>query len=95
MNTIALQKHEQSWVVKIRNTSEAVVRSQHSLGHHTNHGPTGLGQYDSLGEYCGSHILPLRAAVSGMAKGSCDLSTAPVVFLIFTTQLHIHAIIMI
>ena len=25
------------------------------LGHHTDHCPMGLGQYDSLGEYCGPH----------------------------------------
>ena len=25
------------------------------LDHHTDSSPMGLGQYDSLGEYCGSH----------------------------------------
>ena len=25
------------------------------LGHHTDHGPIGLGQYNSPGEYCGLH----------------------------------------
>ena len=29
--------------------------SQYSLGHHTDHSPVGLGQYDGLGEYCGPH----------------------------------------
>ena len=48
-------KHEYSWVVKIRNTSEAVLRSQYSLGHQTDSIPMGLGQYNSLGEYCGPH----------------------------------------
>ena len=40
-----------SWVVKIRNTSEAVFRPQYD----TDCGPMGLGQYDSLMEYCGPH----------------------------------------
>ena len=26
-----------------------------SLGYHTDRGPMGLGQYNSLGEYCGPH----------------------------------------
>ena len=25
------------------------------LGYHTDHSPMGLGQYNSLGEYCGPH----------------------------------------
>ena len=44
-----------SWVVKIRNTSEAALGPQYTLGHHTDCGPMGLGQYNSLGEYCGPH----------------------------------------
>ena len=40
---------------KIRNTSEAVIRPQYPLGHHTDGGPMGLGQCNSLGEYCGPH----------------------------------------
>ena len=35
-----------SWVVKIRNTSEAVHNTPILLGHHTNRGPMGLGLYD-------------------------------------------------
>ena len=43
-------------VVKTRNTSEAVLRPQYiPLSHHTDCGPMGLGQYNSLGEYCGPH----------------------------------------
>ena len=42
---------EYSWVVKIRNTSEAVIGLNTPLGHYTDSGPTGVGQYDSLGEY--------------------------------------------
>ena len=44
-----MQRYEYSWVVKIRNTSEAVFRSQYTRG------AMGLGQYNSLGEYCGPH----------------------------------------
>ena len=57
MKMIALQlhKHEYSWVVTIRNTAEAVLRSQYPRLHHTDRGPTGLCQYDSLGEYCDPH----------------------------------------
>ena len=40
------------WVVKIRNTSEVVLGPQYSSCHHTDNGPVGLGQYNSLGEYC-------------------------------------------
>ena len=50
---IIMHKHEYSWVVKIRNTSEAGLVTL--LGHHTDRGPMGLGQYDGLGEYCDHH----------------------------------------
>ena len=39
------------WVVKIRNTSEAVLWAKY----HTDRDPTGLGQDNGLGEYCGPH----------------------------------------
>ena len=52
---LQLHKHKYSWVVKI--TSETPQRQYSGyntpLGHHTDRGPTGLGQYNSLGEYCG------------------------------------------
>ena len=38
-----------SWVVKTRKTSEAVLRPNIPIGHHT----MGLGQYNSLGEHSG------------------------------------------
>ena len=44
-----------SWVVKIRKTSDTVLRPQYTPSHHTDRGPMGLGQYNSLGEYCGPH----------------------------------------
>ena len=40
--------------VLIRNTSGAVIRPQYTPWP-TDLGPVGLGQYDSLGEYCGLH----------------------------------------
>ena len=40
-----------SWVVKIRNTSGHNT----PLGYYTDRGPMGLGQYNSLGEYCGPY----------------------------------------
>ena len=57
MKTIALQLHEHecSWVAKIRNTPEAVFRPSTPLGHYTDPGPMGAGQYNSLGEYCVPH----------------------------------------
>ena len=57
MNPIALHlhEHEYSWVVKIRSTSEAVLRSQYSPWPSYGLRPMGLGQYDGLGEYCGPH----------------------------------------
>ena len=42
------------WVVKIRNTSEAVFRPHEPLGH-TDCDPMGLGQYNGLGAYCGPY----------------------------------------
>ena len=42
-------------VVKIRNTSRQYSGHNIPLGHHTDRGPMGLGQYDGLGEYCGPH----------------------------------------
>ena len=55
MKTIAMimQRNEYSLVVKKRNTSEEVQNTM--LGHHTDCGPKGLGQYNSLGEYCDPH----------------------------------------
>ena len=70
-------KYWYSWVVKIRNTSEAVLRPQYSPWPLYCLHPMGLGQYDSLGEYCGPHtassVFPTlicpRAYVSGGPKG--------------------------
>ena len=45
-----------SYVVKTRNTSEALNSvSNAPLGPDTDCGPVGLGWYVSLGEYCGPH----------------------------------------
>ena len=33
-----------------------LYESTRTLGYHTDCGPMGLGQYTSLGEYCGPHI---------------------------------------
>ena len=44
-------KYWYSWVVKIRNTSEATI---HPLAIKLT-GPMGLGKYNSLEEYCGPH----------------------------------------
>ena len=57
MKTVVLylHEHEYSWVVKIRNTSEPVLRLQYTPWHHTDGGPKDLGQYDSPGEYCDPH----------------------------------------
>ena len=53
---IEKKKNLKNWysrVVKIRNTSEAVLRPQYTPGHHTDSVPMGLGLFDSLGEYRG------------------------------------------
>ena len=54
MKTIALQLH--------KHDSPQRQYSGHNtlFGHyiHTDHGPTGLGQYDGLGEYCCPHTAP-------------------------------------
>ena len=54
MKTIALylHTHEYSWVVKMRKPQRQYSGHNTPLGHHTNRGPMGLGQYNSLGEYC-------------------------------------------
>ena len=52
--------HDYSWVVKIRNTSKAIYSSNNApLSHHTDHGPTCLGQYNSVyvEEYWGSYTV--------------------------------------
>ena len=46
-----LHKCEYSWVVKVKNTSGHNT----PIGHHTDCGPMGLGQYNSLEEYCNPH----------------------------------------
>ena len=62
--TFALQLHKHeynySWIVKIRKTSKEVLRSQYSPWPSYPLWPTGIGQYDGLGEYCGPHTAPSR-----------------------------------
>ena len=55
MKTIALKmhNHEYGWVVKIRNTSEAIFRQQYILGYNRRY--VVLGQYHAIREYCGPH----------------------------------------
>ena len=62
MKTIALYipKHEYvSWVVNLRNNT--------TIDHHTDHGPMGLGQSNSLGEYCGPHTASSVFLISLMS----------------------------
>ena len=51
-----MHRHKYSWVIEIRNTSEAVLRSQYTLGHYNDCSPMGRGQYNGLGEDCDPHI---------------------------------------
>ena len=48
-------KSRYSQVLKIRNTSEAVLRPQYTPDLNTDHSPMGLDQSNGLGEYCGPH----------------------------------------
>ena len=81
--TIALylHKHEHSWVLKIRNTSDAVVSPQYT--HNTDRGTMGLGQYNSLMEYCGPHtassvflILVYRQIITDISRCSITFVTS-------------------
>ena len=83
---LILHRCEYSWVVKIRNTSEAVLRPQYTLGngHHTDRGSMGLGQYNTLGEYCGLHtassvflISLLATCVMGLLHFSTRTTSTP------------------
>ena len=56
-----------SWGVKIINTSEAVIRLPYTLGHFTECGPLGLGQYNGQG-YCGPHTACV-SSFSMLANG--------------------------
>ena len=49
---LLLRKHAYSWVVKIRTPQRQYSGHNTPLGHHTDRGPMGLGQYDGLGKYC-------------------------------------------
>ena len=42
-----------SWVVKLETSQRQYSGHNTPLGYHPNCGPKGLGQYVSLGEYCG------------------------------------------
>ena len=56
LNSIKRKSALKCWysrVVKVRNTSEAYSYHNTLLGNHTDHSPMDLGQYNSLGEYCG------------------------------------------
>ena len=48
-------KYWYSWVVKIRNPLDAVLRPQYFPSLLYRLWPKGLGQYNSLGKYCGPH----------------------------------------
>ena len=64
------------WVVKIRNTSEAVLRPQYSAWHYTDCGPVGLGQYNSLGKYCDPHTASSMFLIliqSPVLRGHVDI----------------------
>ena len=62
--------------VKIRNTSEAVLKPQYTINpsRHTYGSHMGLGQYNSLGEYCGSSVflkLIFHSNANGFGLGPC------------------------
>ena len=42
-------------LVKLGSNIKKHFRPQYPLGHHTDYGSMGLGQYNSLGKYCGPH----------------------------------------
>ena len=51
-----------------------MIRGNTPLGHHTDRGPMGLGQYNSLGEYCGPHTASSEFLILIiMTKGACPL----------------------
>ena len=52
---LQLHRHEYSWVVKKETLQRQYSGLNIPLGHHTDRGPIGLGQDNSLGEYCGPH----------------------------------------
>ena len=55
MKTIASYLHKYSWIVKKRNTSMQCACHNTPLGHDTDDDPMVIGQYNSVGEYCGPH----------------------------------------
>ena len=58
LKTIALYLHryEYNWVVKTPHCPQRQYSGHNThLGHNTDRGPMGLGQYNRLGEYCGPH----------------------------------------
>ena len=65
--------NEYSWVVKIRITSEAVLRPQY----HTDHGPRGLGRCDGLGaSYCLLCLSYYSTPKSGESLIGCSESAS-------------------
>ena len=68
MKTIALhlQKHVNNWVVKLfKETPQRQYSGDNTpLDHNTDCGPVGLGQYYSLGEYCGPHTASSVSFIS-------------------------------
>ena len=90
-----MQRYKYSWVVKIRNTSEAVYSGHKTpLGHHTDRGPMGLGQYNSLGEYCGPHTASsvFLILIFYIEDISNIFLTDRNIIIIFRKQLHNHKI---
>ena len=61
---------EYIWVVKIRNTSEAVSGDNTPPGHHTDCGPKVLRLYVSIGQYCASSVFLI---VIFLGTGECEL----------------------
>ena len=61
---LQLHDHEYSWVVKT------------PLGHHSGCGPMGLGQYNSIGEYCGPRTASSVFVILFLSCGFWTLSSS-------------------
>ena len=71
MKSIALwlHTHEYSWVVKKRKHLRGCTQAKiNPFGHYTDRNLMGLGQYDSLGEYCGPHTASYVFLILGLSE---------------------------
>ena len=87
---IIVHENDYSWLVKIRNTSEAVLRPQYNPWPPHYPCPPVLGQYDGLGEYIYCRPGPHTALSLFLIHLRIDCSSLSALFNTNTFRIHLE-----